>query len=166
MFPGFETLLGGLLGGALRLGQAVIDAREKQRDRDHEFRMTELQGLLAEKANEARMRELGLHATMALDAQDAQLLVAGIQSQTAEAAAAGGRVAALSATVRPLVTYLFVGIYIAWMAAQIMAAWETGGLTEALRSAYGEPDRAILSTILTFWFADRSLRRGRSPLAA
>lgn len=166
MIPGLETLIGGLLGGGFRIAQAIIDAREKQRERDQEFRMTELQGRLAEAADERRFRELGLQADMATAAQDAQMIVEAIKAQQADAAAAGGWVAALSATVRPVVTYMLIVFYLAWKGAQIIAAYAAGGAIEALQASYGEADMAILSSILSFWFVDRSLRRGRSPLAA
>lgn len=165
MIPGIETLLGSLLGGAFRLGQAIIDAREKQRDRDHEHRMTGLQGELAKAADERRMRELGIQADMAVTAQDAQMLIAAVQAQAAEAQAAGGWVSALSASVRPLVTYLLVIFYLAYKASQIIAAFRGYGAIEALRASYTEADMAILSSILAFWFVDRSLRRGRSPVS-
>ena len=166
MIPGIETLLGGLLGGAFRLGQAILDAREKQRDRDHEFRMTEIQGQLAEKANEARIRELGVEANMAVSAQDAQMLVEAVKAQSADAQSTGGWVSALSATVRPITTYLFAILYLGHKAAHIIIAAISEGPVAALAAVYTPDDMAIMSAILAYWYADRSLRRGRSAIAS
>ena len=165
MIPGLETILGGLVGGAFRLGQAFLDAREKQRERDHEHRMTELQGELAAKADERRLRELGIQADMAVSAQDAQMLIEAVKAQAVEAQAAGGWVSKLSASVRPIVTYMLVALYILWKVAEVYAAFISFGVVEALRASYSESDMAILASILSFWFVDRSLRRGRSPIA-
>jgi hypothetical protein len=165
MIPGIETLLGSLLGGAFRLGQAWLETREKQRDRDHEHRMLALNGELAAKADERRLREIGLEGDYKLSAMDVEALVSGVQAQAAEARAAGGWSAALSATVRPITTYLFVAMYIAWKAAQVAMAASDQGAVAALAASYSEGDMAFLATILSFYFADRSLRRGRSSIA-
>jgi hypothetical protein len=165
MIPGLETLLGSLLGGAFRLGQAWMETREKARERDHEFRMTSLQGELASKADERRFRELGLQADMAISAQDAALLIEAMKAQSTDAQAAGGFIAGLSASVRPVLTYLIATIYLTAKVTQIVAAWQSQGPAAALGSAYTESDMAVLSAILAYWYADRSLRRGRSNLA-
>jgi hypothetical protein len=166
MIPGIETLLGSLLGGAFRLGQAVLEAREKQRDRDHEHRMAELHGDLAAKADERRLRELGLAADMHLASQDAALLTEALQAQSRDAAAAGGFIAGLSASVRPILTYLIAGLYLTAKGAHVAAAWQSDGAIQALATSYTDADMAILAAILAYWYADRSLRRGRSPIAA
>ena len=166
MIPGIETLLGSLLGGAFRLGQAVLESREKQRDRDHEHRMSELHGQLAAQADERRFRELGVAAEAQAVALDTQLLVTGLEMQSRDAQAAGGFIAGMSASVRPVLTYLITGLYLSAKGAHIAAAWHTEGAVAALASSYTETDMAILASILAFYFADRSLRRGRSNLAA
>jgi hypothetical protein len=165
MIPGLETLLGSLLGGAFRLGQAWMEAREKARERDHEFRMTELQGDLAARADERRFRELGVQADMAVSQQDASLLIEAIQAQSKDATAAGGFISGLSASVRPVLTYLIAAIYLTAKVAHIIAAWQSQGPVAALAASYTEADMAILAAILSYWYADRSLRRGRSNLA-
>lgn len=160
--PGLETLIGSALGGAFRLGQAWLETREKQRDRDHEFRMTELQGQQAFAAAEARLREVGLQGEIAVTGQEIAALVDGIKSQAFEARSAGGWVAALSATVRPLTTYALLGYYGAIKAALIAAAWTTDGAVASIAASWSEGDMAILSSILSFWFVDRSLRHAQA----
>lgn len=156
--PGLETLIGSALGGIFRLGQAFLEAREKQRDREHEFRMTEMQGNQAMAAAEARLREIGTMGDIALAAADVQALVKGIQSQASEAKAAGGWAANLSATVRPITTYTLLLYYGAVKAAVIAASWAGEGASYAISASWGEGDMAILASILSFWFVDRSIR--------
>lgn len=165
MFPGLETLVGSLLGGVFRLGQAFLEAREKQRDRDHEHRMLGLEGELAQKAGEQRMQLVGLEGDIKIEANEIEALKEVSLAQAREASKAGGFVAGLSASVRPFSTYLLLGFYMAVKFAGIMYAWETEGALEAILGAYGAADQAMLASVISFWFVDRSLRVGRSRLA-
>jgi hypothetical protein len=166
MIPGLETLLGGLIGGAFRLGQAVLDAREKQRDREHEQQMLELEGRLAREVGEQNMRAIGLVGDIQLHAAELQVVKEVAQVQSSEASQAGGFVSGLSASVRPVVTYVLLLFYCAVKIAGIAYAWPVEGAMSAIMGAYAEGDMAIFSSILAFWFVDRSLRRGRSHVAA
>jgi hypothetical protein len=161
MIPGIETLIGGALGGLFRLSTAWLETREKQRDREHEYKMTELHGAQAERAAEFRMRELGVRTDLAVTQLDAQALIEGVKAQVSEARSAGGIAATLSATVRPIVTYLLVLLYMGHKMVEVAIA-ASGGATmlDALAGAYGEADMAIFSSILAFWFVDRAMRQG------
>ena len=90
-----------------------------------------------------------------------QALMAGAQAQAAEAQAAGGWVAKLSASVRPAVTYWLMALYTAAKAATLWTALSTAeaSFAVAVRAMYTEADAALLSSILSFWFLDRSLRK-------
>ena len=160
---GLASLLGGVLGGVFRLGQAVLDAREKQRDREHELSMLRLNGEQAAATGELRLREAGLAGAIQLGGAEIQALVEGVKAQASEAVAAGGWAARLSATVRPILTYLLVGAYLAHKLSGVSVAVAQGFAPEALGRLWTAEDMAILSTILSFWFVDRSIRRA-SPL--
>lgn len=159
MFPGIETLLGSLLGGVFRFGQAWLEAREKERERSHELSMLRLNGELAERADERRFRELTLAAETAMSQADTVAMVAVNAQQAEMAESSGGVVAFLSGSIRPITTYLLLGLYLAHKASVIRSAWLEGGVWTAMRSSYGEADLALLSGILGFWFVDRSLRK-------
>lgn len=160
MVPGLETLLGSLLGGVFRFATAWMEAREKQRERDHELSMLRLNGELAERADERRLREIGLEGEIRLSEADLRAMMSANRDQAEMARAGGGLAAFLSATVRPVVTYLLLGIYLCHKGAQVAAAWASEGAGYALASAYGDADMALLSGILGFWFVDRALRHG------
>lgn len=166
MIPGLETLIGSALGGVFRLGQAWLDAREKQRDRDHEHRMLLANGELAERADERRMKLVGLEGDISLQGQELATIERVSLAQASEASQAGGFVAGLSASVRPVVTYWLVAFYSLVKIASIAYAWTGDGAMPAIINAYSEADMAMLSGILSFWFVDRSLRKGRSQIAA
>lgn len=159
---GLASLIGGVLGGAFRLGQAFLDAREKQRDRDHELAMLRLNGEQAAAASEQKMREMGLAGDIQLAAAEVQALVDGVRAQANEAMAAGGWAARLSATVRPILTYLLVLLYLGSKASAVAAALQAYDPVTALGRAYGPEDTAVLASILSFWFLDRAIRKGSS----
>jgi hypothetical protein len=76
----------------------------------------------------------------------------------AEMAKAGGQwVSAISALVRPLVTYWFVVLYSAHKIAMMVLAHETQGLgwAQVFATTWGEQDWAIFSMIVVFWFVGR-----------
>jgi hypothetical protein len=154
---GIVPLLGALLGGIARFGQAILEAREKAADRDHELAMTQLQGQLAIAADERKLRETALAGDIQLQAGDTQALIAALAQQGVSDTAAGGWAARLSSTVRPFVTYALMALYLAAKAQTIVAA---GGVV-----AYGAADMALLGTILGFWFVDRGIRQ-RAPVHA
>lgn len=155
-------LLGLIFGGASRLVQHWMDQREKQAERAHEAVMYDKQIALMDKrhAHDAELRRMDGENAQAL--ADIEALARAAEAQAREATAAGGWVAKFSAVMRPLLTfYHAVVIYTAVKAAQFYLAGQTGyGWAEALTGIYGEFDRAMLGSMIGFWFQDRSLRRG------
>lgn len=160
------AILGSALGGIFRLGQAWLEARERQKDREHEFNMLQLNGDQAMKMGEQNMRLFGLAGDISLASQEIQAVQAVSQAQADEASKAGGFVAALSASVRPVVTYWLVLFYIVFKGCVVAAGWQSEGAVYAIMGAYGETDLALLSSVLTFWFVDRSIRRSRVHVPA
>jgi len=153
-------LFGLIFGGVSRLAQHWLDLRDKQAERDQEYRLMEQQARLAEMkyTAEADLRRMDMQA--AESEADAKLLIEAINAQKEEAKAAGGRVLALSASVRPVLSYWFVFLYSCAKAAQLYIAID-GGMEPvmAVRAAYTEFDGTILASIVAFYFADRSLRK-------
>jgi len=160
MIPGIETLFGSLLGGIFRFGTAWMEAREKERERGHELNMLRLNGELAEKADERRLREVALEGDIRLSEADLKAMVDANAGQVRMAASVGGLAGFLSATVRPVITYALLSLYLGHKASVISAAWMDAGVSVAMRAAYGETDAALLSGVIGFWFVDRAMRHG------
>jgi hypothetical protein len=83
-----------------------------------------------------------------------------------EAVAAQGRPSgvkwadALSTTVRPVVTYLFVLMYAGVKLSTFVGSVQAGvGFGPALLATWTEADQALLSGILNFWFISRVWER-------
>jgi hypothetical protein len=153
-------LLGIAFGGASRLFQHWLEIKDKNKERDHEFRMFDKQlELMARKAEiESELRRMDYDA--AKDAGELDALVTSIRAQADEARAAGGWVAQLSASVRPIISYWLLIIYTTAKLVSLYLTWRSGVLlAEAIVAAYTTFDGALLGSIMSFWFADRSLRK-------
>ena len=155
-----ETLLGGLLGGAFRLAPEILKWVDRKGERGHELAMQD-KALEFEKLRGAqRMAEIGTSADAAWNTGAIEALK--------EAVAAQGRptgvrwVDALSASVRPVITYWFMGLYCTSKAAAFAAA-VTAGATwgVAILNAWTEGDQALWAGVLNFWFLGRVFDRVR-----
>ena len=153
-------LAGLIFGGVSRLAQHFMDLKEKSSERDHEFRMYEFQIKLADMKYSAESEFRRMDAQSAETKGDIELLMAGIKAQTSEATASGGWVAQLSASVRPVLSYWLLALYtVAKFAALYLALSGGAGFAEAIRASYSEFDGTILASVISFYFADRSLRK-------
>lgn len=136
---------GGIFGGLLRLVPEGLKLWQAKGDRDHEFRMAELAGAQARDGSAQRIREMEAASTAAIDAKGMDALVEAIRGQMQ---VTGNKVAdALNFSVRPVTTYFFLALYGAHKATH-----------EVL---WTQDDYAILGGILSFWFLNRVLEKGR-----
>lgn len=154
----FETLLGGVFGGLLRLAPELFKLFDKKNERAHELRMLEAEMDFAKLKGEIAMRQ----ADVQLQTAELHAMVAAIQEQSETAKAAGSWVAALSALVRPTVTYMFLSLYAAVKVAAYLIAIEQGGdWKEVLTTMWGSDDLAVFNMIISFWFVGRVYERSR-----
>jgi hypothetical protein len=164
------VLLGGLGGGLLRLLPELLslwNAYQKRRqdaaDKAHELEVMKLQIEAQKMAGALRLEEI--QAEGAMDAVLAQ-----IRGTLALAQPTGHRgVDVLNASVRPVVTYWFFGLYAAVKTAGLYAAIAAvapptaDAVTRALERTWLAEDSATLFGILSFWFLGRVIdkRAGR-----
>lgn len=154
-------IFGLVFGGVARLAQHYMDLKDKDKERSHEATMYDKQIELADKKaiHDAELRKIdGANAEAAAEWN---ALIAGVEAQAREAAAAGGWVAKFSAMQRPFLTFWHaVVIYTAVKVALFVVAY-TGGMDWELAALqiYGDSDKALASSMISFWFLDRSLRK-------
>ena len=154
----FETLLGGVFGGVLRLAPEMFKLFDKKNERAHELRMLEAEMEFAKVKGEIAMRQ----ADVQLQTAELDAMVAAIQEQSSTAKAAGSVVAAISALVRPTVTYMFLSLYAAVKVAAYLIAIEQGGnWKEVLTTMWGSDDLAVFNMVISFWFVGRVYERSR-----
>lgn len=151
-----ETLLGSVLGGVFRIAPEFLKWLDRKGEREHELKMVQAEMEFARIRGEIAMRQVEAQMTVAeLDAMSEALKE---QGQTARAA--GKWVAAMSALVRPAVTYAFVITYfLVKIAAYGLAIGQGGDWKAVLVSMWNQDDMAMLMLILTFWFVGRVYER-------
>ena len=160
----FEILSGGifgsLLGGIFRLAPEVLKWMDKKDERAHERLMFEQQCALEQVRGQQKLAEIGAQREATVDAGVMNAFNSAIEQQTEMVKAAGGWVASLSASVRPIVTYWilfiwsFIHIWFAWN------AWVTGSSPDLVFKMMMSGDMAALvSGTLNYWFLDRTLAK-------
>lgn len=149
-----ETLLGGLLGGVFRLAPEVLKWMDRNGDRSHELAMQD-KALEFEKLRGAqRMEEIGANADAAWNAGALDALKEAIKGQGEKTGVKWAD--ALSASVRPIITYWFMALYCAAKMAAFSAAIQSGiGWSSAVMVAWSESDQALWAGVLNFWFLGR-----------
>ena len=71
-----------------------------------------------------------------------------------------GFAAGLSASVRPVITYLFFGLFLAVKAVILLKAMESGAdWKDAVPLMFDNETQALFSAIIAFWFGQRSVNK-------
>lgn len=153
-------ILGSLLGGVFRLAPELLKFLDKKNERQHELAMFDKQCELEKVRGEQKLAEIGAQRDMAVDVGVLDAFKAAIDQQTDMVKAAGGWVASLSASVRPVVTYWILFI---WSFIHVWFAWN-GWLqgmppTEVFKTMMTADFSALVSGTLNYWFLDRTLAK-------
>jgi hypothetical protein len=153
-------LLGSIFGGLFRLAPEVLKYFDRKNERLHELKMFEQQCQLEAQRGAQKLQEIGAQHAMAVDTGVLDALKSAIDQQAEMAKAAGGWVASLSASVRPVVTYWILGIWSfihVWFA---WNAWLAGAMPEQVFKTMMTADfAALVGGILNYWFLDRTLKQ-------
>ena len=156
-----ETLLGGLLGGAFRLAPEILKWLDRNGERSHELSMQD-KALEFEKLRGAqRMAEIGATADAAWNTGAIEALRDAVRTQGEKTGVLWAD--ALSASVRPVVTYWFMALYCAAKTAAFVGALSSGtAWVPAIQAAWSPADQALWAGVLNFWFLGRVFDRVRS----
>ena len=153
-------LLGSIFGGLFRLAPEVLKFLDRKNERLHELKMFEQQCQLEQMRGAQKLQEIGAQHGMAVDVGVLDAFKSALDQQTEMVKAAGGWVASLSASVRPVVTYWilfiwsFVHIWFAWN------AWLQGmPPVEVFKTAMSSDFAALVAGTINYWFLDRTLAK-------
>lgn len=153
-------VLGSLIGGLFRLAPEVLKFLDKKSERLHELKMFEQQCQLEAQRGSQKLQEIGAQHAMAVDTGVLSAFQSAIEQQAEMAKAAGGWVAGLSASVRPVVTYWVLGI---WSCAHLWFAWMSYRVgmdpVEVFKLMISADFAALVGGILNYWFLDRTLAK-------
>ena len=149
-------LFGSIFGGLFRLAPEVLKFFDKKNERAHELSMFTLQTDLEKMRGQFKMEERYVdHGVAQLDAiQEA------FKEQSKTASSSYKWVSAASALVRPGVTYILFGLYVATKVTAIVYALSQGAhWKDVLPAHWDQDDFGMLNMILTFWFVGRSIEK-------
>lgn len=153
-------ILGSLLGGVFRLVPEALKFFDKKNERSHELAMFEQQCKLEAARGSQKLAEISAEHEAAVDVGTMDAFKLAIQQQTDMVKAAGGWSAALSASVRPLMTYYLLGIYGTVKTCLIIAEVSAGTpFVSVMPTLWGMDDMALLSGVVNYWILDRTLSK-------
>jgi len=153
-------ILGSVFGGLFRMAPEVLKFFDKKNERQHELAMFKNQCELEAQRGQMKLAEIGAQREAAMDVGVMDAFNNAITQQAEMVKAAGGWVASLSASVRPVVTYWvlfvwsFIHVWFAWN------AWLAGApATEVFKTMMTPDFSALLSGTINYWFLDRTLKQ-------
>jgi hypothetical protein len=154
-----ETLLGSFLGGAFRLLPEFLKVWDRKGEREHELKLLQAEMEFAKLRETLNLRKAETEAV----GYEVQAIGVAAEEQGMTARYAGKFIAAISALVRPVVTYAFVVTYfLVKLAGYLLAIDQGGEWKTVLVAMWNQDDMAMLMMILTFWFVGRVWERTRS----
>ena len=155
-----STALSFLMGGLPKL----LDFFQDKSDKKHELELAQLQV-----ESQLRLQAAGLQSQERIEeihTQHLQIKTAGeervalYQHDIAIGQGASQWIIDLRASVRPVVTYLFVGLLITVDIASIWWAWSTGvPFMEAIKEVFDTDEMQILASIIAFWFGTQAFSK-------
>lgn len=156
MWDLFFGFLGALSGGVFRLAPEIIKLWDKKDERKHELAMFTLQTDLEKVRGTFRMEErYAEFSTAQLDT-----IKEAFKEQAITAKEAGKFVSAISALVRPGITWALFFMYATIKIAALSLALSTGGDWRLIvNEAWRAEDSAMFAMVLTFWFVGRSIEK-------
>ena len=153
-------LLGSLLGGVFRLVPEAIKFFDRRDERKHELARFDRECELGKVRGQQKMAEIGAARDAAVDVGVIDAFKLAIDQQTEMVKAAGGKIAALSASVRPVMTYYMLVVYGAVKVAIFCIAVQAGEpALQALVRMWGPDDMTLLCGVVNYWMVDRSLAK-------
>ena len=155
------TLLSMLGGGLMRLLPEVFAFMNKRSDNEHELAMMDKQAELEKTRSAMRQDEIQTQGQADMNLAEMNALSEALKSQMQVTGHVF--VDTLNFLVRPLVTYFLLLLYaLAKIAMFVLAVQHGVAGWDAILKVYGDEDRAILSSILSFWFLGRVFDKAKS----
>ena len=161
-----EALMGGALGGVLRLAPELLKWFDRKDERKHELAMIDRNLAADRQRAELNIRAIEAQDAAAQNAGEIQMLVEAMKAQATPTGI--GWVDAMNSLVRPLMAYYWcIVLYTLALGAQFVLLLHAGvPAAQAIANIWGEGERGIATSILSFYFVDRTLRKGGGVSAA
>lgn len=143
------ALLGSLLGFGTSFLPQVLGFFQAKQDHKNKLELLKLQGELASLGVQDEIAKL-----------DKQAEIAEMKAIYSYANPTKGFAAGLSASVRPVITYGFFGLFVAVKAVILIEVMnDTGDWKDAVPLMFDEETQALFSAIISFWFGSRATQK-------
>lgn len=155
-----ETLVGTLFGGLFRMAPEILKWMDRKDERKHELAMFDKQLDADRMKGDQALALTNAQAAAAMGSAEIQAL---IEATKAQAVLTGNRfIDGINSLMRPLITFWWVIVlYTAALVAQFLFLIDNGTeVTQAILKLWGADEKALVASIMSFWFVDRSLRKG------
>lgn len=156
-----ETLIGTVLGGVFRIAPEVMKVWDRKNERAHEAVMLDKQISADTLKAQAAQQLAQTQADTQIGLADMQALV---EATKAQGQMTGVKwVDALNQLVRPMLAFqwlifLWPAVVIVGFLLSINASSTTIEILDAMHSAFGTEEKAMASSVASFWLVDRSLK--------
>jgi hypothetical protein len=151
-------ILGAILGLAGSFIPEIIKIFKSRLEHKQELELFEMQLKYQKEMSEIKMQEARLLAQIELDKQVYQYAPITEIKVTGKTWLDALQVFAnvYNQTVRPTITYIVIG---AWLALKFAMWQQAGGTLEAIPKVWTEYESDFVSAIITFWFGSRAMMR-------
>ena len=153
------TLLGSLLGFGTSIVPEILGFFKQGQANKQELAMLEAKAKYAQALSSMNLEEL--------DAKAEIVETEKLYEHDMALAARGGWIVSLQASVRPVITYLFMFTFLAVEGGIVYSLMTTQGAdwVTALQAVWTDEMMAIFSAILSFWFGNRAMSRARVTIS-
>jgi hypothetical protein len=155
-----STFLSFLAGGLPKILQIFQEKQDKKHELALVMAQKERELALAEKGFIAQARVEEIKTEQIAMETAAEERVALYQHDMEIGKGASQWIINLRASVRPIVTYIFVLELVALNVAGVWYAYSTGiPFVEAMENVFGDDEMIILSSIIAFWFGSQAFQK-------
>ncbi len=162
----WETLAGGVVGGALRLIPEALTFFDKKNDRKHELAMLDKQVAADTLRGSQALEKTKVEGDISQTVKGMEAFVEAVKGQAKPLENTGSKwinfVNGLNQSVRPVIAYLLVSAYLTIKIMGCVALWQDGVVAmDIAKIMYTEDDQAILAGVLNFYFLNRVFDKKR-----
>ena len=148
------SLLGSLIGFGGSAVPALIDVFKQRSDNKQELAKMKL---AADLRKDGYDFDLKMYDKMGADKEHARLIAHDIAISKS-----GGIIGALQRSVRPVITYMFFGLFIAIEVVLLKQVLALGTpIDEAILVLWDDNTQGIFAAIISFWFGSRAIDKNR-----
>jgi hypothetical protein len=151
------ALLGSLVGFIGGFVPSILKYFQQKQDNKHELDVMQLQMQAQAQLHTEKIEEINVTG----DIEESKALYTNAKIEQTGVKWADAMLALFNGTVRPVITYLFTGLYVIVKLAQVQSMVKGSGTTvlDAVKYTYTETDMSCLMLVLSYWFGQRMAQK-------